>query len=92
MRGLLVVAEVSLALVLLIGAGLLLKSFTRLRETKPGFNPDHVLTASAALPQADYPTTAKVKTYAQQALARLAAYPEVQAAGVVNSLPPAMPV
>jgi putative ABC transport system permease protein len=87
LRGLLVVAEVSLALVLLIGAGLLLKSFTRLRETKPGFNPDHVLTASAALPQVDYPTTAKVKTYAQQALARLAAYPEVQAAGVVNSLP-----
>jgi predicted permease len=87
LRSLLVVAEVSLALVLLIGAGLLLKSFTRLRETKLGFNPDHVLTASVSLPQADYPTTAKVKTYAQQSLARLAARPEVQAVGVVNSLP-----
>jgi len=87
LRSLLVVAEVSLALVLLIGAGLLLKSFTRLRETQLGFNPDHVLTASVALPQADYPTTAKVKTYAQQSLARLAVRPEVQAVGVVNSLP-----
>jgi putative ABC transport system permease protein len=87
LRSLLVVAEVSLALVLLIGAGLLLKSFTRLRETKLGFNPDHVLTASVALPQADYPTTAKEKSYVQQSLARLAARPEVQAVGVVNSLP-----
>ncbi len=87
LRSLLVVAEVSMALVLLIGAGLLLKSFSRLRDTKLGFNPDHVLTASVSLPQADYPTTSQVKTYAQQSLARLAARPEVQAVGVVNSLP-----
>ena len=87
LRSLLVVAEVSLALVLLIGAGLLLKSFMRLRETKLGFNPDRVLTASVALPQADYPTTAKAKVYADQSLARLAVRPEVQAVGVVNSLP-----
>jgi putative ABC transport system permease protein len=87
LRSLLVVAEVSLALVLLIGAGLLLKSFTRLRETKLGFNPDRVLTASVELPQADYPTTAKAKAYADQSLARLAVRPEVQAVGVVNSLP-----
>src|SRR6266511_2190100 len=70
-----------------IGSGLLLKSFTRLRETKLGFNPDRVLTASVALPQADYPTTAKAKAYAEQSLARLAVRPEVQAVGVVNSLP-----
>ena len=87
LRSLLVVAEVSLALVLLIGAGLLLKSFTRLRETKLGFDPAHVLTGSVALPQADYPTTAQEKSYLQQSLARLAARPEVQAVGVVNSLP-----
>jgi putative ABC transport system permease protein len=87
LRSLLVVVEVSLALVLLIGAGLLLKSFTRLRETKLGFNPDRVLTASVALPQADYPTTAKAKTYVEQSLARLAVRPEVQAVGVVNALP-----
>jgi len=87
LRGLLVVAEVAMALVLLIGAGLLLKSFTRLRETKLGFNPDHVLAASVTLPEADYPTAAQVKTYFQQSLARLAARPEAQAVGVVNSLP-----
>jgi putative ABC transport system permease protein len=87
LRGLMVVAEVSMALVLLIGAGLLLKSFTRLRETKLGFNPDHVLTASVTLPEATHPTAAHVKAYYQQALARVAARPEAQAAGLVNSLP-----
>jgi putative ABC transport system permease protein len=87
LRGLLVVAEVSMALVLLIGAGLLLKSFTRLRETKLGFNPDRVLTASVTLPEADYTTGARMKAYYQQSLARLAARPEAQAVGVVNSLP-----
>src|SRR5262245_2667951 len=87
LRGLLVIAEVSMALVLLIGAGLLLKSFTRLRETKLGFNPDRVLTASVTLPEADYTTTARMKAYYQQALARLAAHPEAQAVGVVNRLP-----
>jgi predicted permease len=87
LRGLLVVTEVSLALMLLIGAGLLLKSFTRLRETRLGFTPDHVLTASITLPEADYPTTVQVKAYYRQALARLAARPEVQAASIVNALP-----
>jgi predicted permease len=87
LRRLLVVAEVSMALVLLIGAGLLLKSFTRLRETKLGFNPDHVLTASVTLPPADYPTAAQMKAYYQQALTRIAARPEAQAAGVVSWLP-----
>lgn len=87
LRGLLVVTEVSLALMLLIGAGLLLKSFTRLRETKLGFIPDHVLTASLTLPEADYPTTVQIKAYYQQALGRLAARPEVQAASIVNALP-----
>jgi len=87
LRGLLVVAEVSMALMLLIGAGLLLKSFTRLRETRLGFNPGHVLSASLTLPDADYPTTAEVKAYYQQVLTRLADHPEVQAASIVNALP-----
>src|SRR5262249_53205732 len=87
LRGLLVIAEVSMALVLLIGAGLLLKSFTRLRETKLGFNPDHVLTACVTLPQSDYKTSAQMKAYYQQALARVAARPETQAIGLVTSLP-----
>jgi len=87
LRGLLVVAEVSMALMLLIGAGLLLKSFTRLRETRLGFNPNHVLSASLTLPDVDYPTTAEVKAFYQQALTRLAEHPEVQAASIINALP-----
>src|SRR5262249_1822640 len=87
LRGLLVVAEVSMALVLRIGAGLLLKRSTHFRETKLGFNPDHVLTASVTLPQADSPAAARVKAFYQQSLARIAARPEAQAVGVVNSLP-----
>jgi putative ABC transport system permease protein len=87
LRGLLVIAEVSMALVLLIGAGLLLKSFARLRETKLGFNPDHVLTARVTLPESTHPTAAQVKSYYQQALARVAARPDAQAAGLVNMLP-----
>ena len=87
LRGLLVVVEVSMALVLLIGAGLLLKSFTRLRDTKLGFSPDHVLTASVTLPEAAYPTAAQVKEYYQQSLTRLATLPEVEAVAIVNSLP-----
>ena len=87
LRGMLVVAEVSMALMLLIGAGLLLKSFARLRETRLGFNPDHVLSASLTLPDADYPTTAHVKAYYRQALTRLAQHPEVQAASIINALP-----
>ena len=87
LRGLLVVAEVSMALMLLIGAGLLLKSFTRLRETRLGFNPDHVLSASLTLPDADYPTTAEVKAFFQKALTRVAGHPEVQAASIINALP-----
>jgi len=87
LRSVLVIVEVSLALVLLIGAGLLVKSFTRLRETSLGFNPDRVLTTSITLPEAAYPKTAQVKAYYEQALARLAARPEVQAVSLINALP-----
>ena len=55
LRNVLVVAEVALALVLLTGAGLLLKSFVRLENVNPGFNPDHVLTAEISLPKLRYP-------------------------------------
>jgi putative ABC transport system permease protein len=87
LRGLLVVAEVALALVLLIGAGLLMKSFKQLRETHLGFEPDRVLTASVTLPEASYPKIAQIKDYYRQALERLGSRPEIQAAGIVNALP-----
>ena len=87
LRGLLVIVEVSLALILLIGAGLLFKSFVKLRETALGFNPERVLTAAVTLPKSAYPTTAHERAYYQQALARLAATPEAQAVSVASWLP-----
>jgi len=87
LRGLLVVSEIALSLVLLIGAGLLVKSFARLHSTPLGFDSAHVLTANVTLPEASHPTMASVTSYYQQALARIVARPEVQGASVVNSLP-----
>ncbi len=54
-RSTLVVLEVASALVLLVGAGLMIKSFWRLQKVDPGFNPDNALTVSVALPQSKYP-------------------------------------
>jgi putative ABC transport system permease protein len=87
LRSLLVVSEIALSLVLLIGAGLLVKSFARLRSTPLGFDSARVLTGSITLPEASHPTMASVKSYYQQALARIVARPEVQAASIVNALP-----
>src|SRR5258705_620011 len=87
LRGLLVVSEVALSLVLLIGAGLLVKSFTRLRATPLGFNSAHVLTATVTLPEASYPGMVSVKSYYQQAFGSICARPEVEAASFVNASP-----
>jgi putative ABC transport system permease protein len=86
-RGALVIAEVSLALVLLIGAGLLLKSFVTLRTRPLGFNPDGVVIASVTLPEASYASTAQVKTYFREALAQLQAQPAYHSVGLINALP-----
>jgi len=87
LRGLLIIGEVSLSLVLLVGAGLLLRNFTQLRDTPLGFDTRNVLTASVTLPENSYPKTSQVAAYYQRALTRIASRPEVQAVGVVNSLP-----
>ncbi|PYS88725.1 MAG: hypothetical protein DMF64_19830 [Acidobacteria bacterium] len=86
-RSLLVVTEIALSLVLLVGAGLLAKSFVRLRATNPGFNPDHVLTLSVALPEAKYETQAERARFFQQLLARTADMPGVAASAAVLPLP-----
>ena len=86
-RSFLVVAEVALSLVLLIGAGLLLKSFVRLREINPGLAPDHVLTMSVALPEAKYETRAKQARFFQLLLTGAAAAPSVEASAAVFPLP-----
>jgi putative ABC transport system permease protein len=84
---LLVVAEVSLALILLAGSGLLIRSFLRLNAVDPGFSPHHVLTASVNLPPAKYGTPASRIAFFRELLQRLTAMPGVRSAGIVSVLP-----
>jgi putative ABC transport system permease protein len=86
-RNSLVVAQTALAVLLLIGAGLLIKSFSRLERVDPGFDPDHVLTFGVSLPDAPYPKAEQSALFYQQLLQRLDALPGVQSAGAVFGLP-----
>jgi predicted permease len=87
LRDMLVAAEVSLALLLLVGTGLLVRSFWRLQQTALGFNPERVLTAVVSLPYAGYNNRTNVAAFQQQLLERIAARPGVQAAGLTSDLP-----
>jgi len=86
-RSLLVVAEIASSLMLLVGAGLMIKSFVRLQEVDPGFEPESVLTAEIGLPRAKYPDGQKVAAFHDQLLGRLAGLPGISAAGLGSSLP-----
>ena len=86
-RSLLVVAEVALSLMLLIGAGLLLKSFVRLLQTDAGFDAEHVLTLDIPLSTKRYPTPAQQQDFFRRLIERTKELPGVQSAGVVNLLP-----
>jgi putative ABC transport system permease protein len=86
-RGALVVAEVAVTIVLLVGAGLLLRSFARLVDVEPGFDPKGVLTLNVSLPAAKYPDDATVDAFYRDALERVAAIPGVEASGGVDPLP-----
>jgi putative ABC transport system permease protein len=87
LRDALVVTEVALALALLAGAGLLIRSFWKLQQTDPGFNPERVLTVSLTLPGARYGDAPKVASFQRQLLDRVTALPGVQSAGVTSDLP-----
>jgi putative ABC transport system permease protein len=87
LRGILVAVEMALALVLLAGAGLLIRSLLRLQQVNPGFNPDHVLTFEISLPNAKYPKAEQTLEFFRQARARLARLPGVTAVGTVKPLP-----
>jgi len=87
LRNGLVIAEVALALVLLSGAGLLIKSFARLQNVNPGFNPRNALTFEISLPKMQYPDDASIVRFNNDAPRRIAALPGVQAAGFSTILP-----
>src|SRR5215470_9428774 len=87
LRGALVIAEVALALVLLVGAGLMIRSFTHLQNVPLGFGPNHVLTMRLALPTAKYGQGAPRVNFFDQLLQRLRATPGVIDASAINDLP-----
>ncbi|HKS41990.1 MAG TPA: ABC transporter permease [Blastocatellia bacterium] len=87
LRGLLVISEVALSLVLLVGAGLLIKSFVKLSEVKLGFDTDNVLAVQIAPPRAKYPNPQDGANFFQQVIERTNELPGVESAGVVNMLP-----
>jgi putative ABC transport system permease protein len=86
-RGALVVAEVALALALLLGAGLLIRSFLKLQQTDPGFNPEGVLTMSVVLPGARYAYGEPQISFLHRLVERLSTLPGVRSAGVTSDLP-----
>jgi len=87
LRSALVVAEVALSVVLLSGAGLLLRSLDALRAVDPGFRPEHVMTANVSLPAARYETDKKKLAFYREALDRIHALPGVAAAGTATGIP-----
>jgi predicted permease len=87
LRSVLLTAEVSLTVVLLIGAGLLLKSFAELRSVKMGCATDNVLTMGVSLPEAKYDYGPPKARFFEDLLSRVRAIPDVAAAGVVTVLP-----
>jgi putative ABC transport system permease protein len=87
LRKLLVVSEVALSLMLLVSAGLLMRSFVALARMDAGFNPENVLTMSLALPVTKYDQPAKSSSFYSELLTRTQALPGVESAAVVNYLP-----
>ena len=83
----LVVAEVALALVLMVGAGLMGRSFSRLLEVSPGFDPDNVVAAQVMLPASKYPEGYQRVQFFEEVVDRLRGAPGVQSASAVSNLP-----
>jgi predicted permease len=83
----LVVSEVALTLVLLIGAGLMIRSFYRLQQVDPGFNHEHLLTFNVSLPQKKYPEDQQKTSFYEQLAEKLRGLPGVQIVGLSSGLP-----
>ncbi|MGH7506842.1 MAG: ABC transporter permease, partial [Longimicrobiales bacterium] len=82
-----VIGEIAVALVLVIGAGLLIRSFAALRQVDPGFDTDDRITARVSLPGARYDSAAKVLTFYDRLLERVRAEPGVTGAGLASAVP-----
>ena len=87
LRGLLVVSELAFSLMLLIGAGLLIRSFIRLQSVAPGFTTDHVLTMQVAAHDPKYRQDPAIISFWREVEARIAHLPGVEAEGAVSALP-----
>jgi putative ABC transport system permease protein len=87
LRAALVVSEVAMALVLLVCAGLLIKTMMRLRDVSPGFDPEHVLTMNVVLSSAKRPQPAEWAAFYEQTVERVESLPGVEAAGLTSVLP-----
>lgn len=87
LRGLLVGAELALTTLLLIGAGLMVRSLHHLQTLDPGFRPDHVLRATLSVPVGKYPALGDRAALALRLQARVAAVPGVASAAVIDTLP-----
>jgi putative ABC transport system permease protein len=87
MRAALIVIEVSLASVLLIGAGFMIRSLLYVLEVDPGFRPDHLLTMRFSMPPDRYATNEQTGEFCSQALERISALPGVKAASFADGLP-----
>jgi len=87
LRSALVIAEVALTVVLLIGAGLMIRSFYRLQQVDPGFVSDNVLTFNLSLPERKYPGRDQRINFYQQLLQNLRSLPGVESVGMATGLP-----
>jgi predicted permease len=87
MRNALIVLEVASALVLLVGAGLMIKSLWRLQKVDPGFDPERALTVSVALPRRKYPEANRQAAFFQQLIEKVGTLPGVQTVGATSILP-----
>jgi putative ABC transport system permease protein len=87
LRSWLVVTEVALALVLLIAAGLMTRSFLRLQSVNPGFNPENLITLEMQLPETKYADKDRQAIFQKQLVQRIAQIPGVQSVGTVDNLP-----
>jgi putative ABC transport system permease protein len=86
-RSLLLVGEVALAVVLLAGAGLLMRSFANLASVDPGFRPGQLLTMRLSLPDTQYPDAVKRANFARNVLRRASSLPGVRSASLISMLP-----